>query len=116
MTAELATEGFRKQHFAVLASLADQGKISQAELGRRVWIDRSDIHALVDELEHDGLIARERDPTDRRRNLLDLTPAGAETLDRMDRHIQTAQRSLLSRLSASERRDLVGLLGKAIDA
>jgi DNA-binding MarR family transcriptional regulator len=116
VTAELAAEGFRKQHFAVLASLAEQGAISQAALGRRLWIDRSDLHALLDELERDGLVERRRDQADRRRNLVDLSRSGAAALERMDARVQAAQRSLLSHLSAGERRDLVRLLSKAVGA
>ena len=47
----LAREGARRQHFVVLTSLAEQGPASQAALGRRLWIDRSDLHAILNELE-----------------------------------------------------------------
>ncbi len=69
----LAVEGVRRQHFSVLTSLAEQGEASQAELGRRLWIDRSDLHALVAELERDGLIARSRAAEDRRRMVVTLS-------------------------------------------
>ena len=52
--AALAREGARRQHYTVLSSLADQGAASQADLGRRLWIDRSDLHAILGELEADG--------------------------------------------------------------
>ena len=50
----LAHEGARRQHFVVLTSLAEQGPASQADLGRRLWIDRSDLHAILNELESRG--------------------------------------------------------------
>lgn len=106
----LANEGVRRQHFAVLTSLAEQGAASQAELGRRLSIDRSDLHALVSELEHDGLIARGRDPEDRRRNVVTLTTAGAAALRRLDAAVDQAQRDLLAPLPAPDRRALIGLL------
>src|SRR5919198_1708462 len=62
----LAQAGVRRHHFAVLAALDEQGATSQAELGRRLWIDRSDLHAVLNELERDGLVARVRDAADRR--------------------------------------------------
>ena len=65
----LAQEGARRQHFTVLTSLAEQGPASQAALGRRLWIDRSDLHAILNELERDGLVRRIRDEQDRRRNV-----------------------------------------------
>jgi DNA-binding MarR family transcriptional regulator len=42
----------------VLTSLTEQGPASQAALGRRLWIDRSDLHAIHNEPEGDGLIER----------------------------------------------------------
>src|SRR5580693_7400073 len=61
----LAAEGLRRQHFVVLSALAERGAVSQAALGRRLLIDRSDMHALLSELERDDLVARVRDPDDR---------------------------------------------------
>src|SRR6516162_6898171 len=49
----LEHDGMRRQHFAVLTSLAEQGEASQAALGRRYSIDRSDLHAILGELERD---------------------------------------------------------------
>jgi MarR family transcriptional regulator, lower aerobic nicotinate degradation pathway regulator len=111
---ELAPEGMRRQHFVVLASLADQGPASQADLGRRLWIDRSDLHALATELERDGLIARVRDERDRRRNVVTLTTAGRAAMKRLQKRIDAAQNALLDPLSDTERRELVRLLELAV--
>jgi DNA-binding MarR family transcriptional regulator len=106
----LAQEGARRQHFTVLTSLAEQGQASQAALGRRLWIDRSDLHAILNELERDGLVARVRDEQDRRRNVVTLTPAGTAALERLDQRVEAAQRALLEPLSDVERRELIRLL------
>src|SRR3954466_1883794 len=79
----LGEEGYRRHHFAVMTALAEDGAASQAELGRRVWLDRSDLHAVLNEFERDGLVARKQDERDRRRNLVELTPAGGATLKRL---------------------------------
>jgi DNA-binding MarR family transcriptional regulator len=110
----LEQEGARRQHFAVLASLAEQGSASQAALGRRLWIDRSDLHGLLGEMERDGLVARARDPQDRRRNVVSLTPAGKTALKRLDKRIDAAQSTLLEPLSAKERRDVIRLLERVV--
>jgi len=94
----------------VLSALAERGAASQAALGRRLLIDRSDMHALLSELERDGLIARVRDPSDRRRMLVELTPAGARALKRLDRRIDAAQDALVAPLSPADRRELQRLL------
>jgi DNA-binding MarR family transcriptional regulator len=111
----LSQEGARRQHFTVLTSLAEQGAASQAALGRRLWIDRSDMHAILNELERDDLIARVRDEHDRRRNLITLTPDGADTLKRLDTRVQAAQGRLLAPLSPSERSQLIRLLRRLVE-
>ena len=110
----LAQHGARRQHFSVLAALAEEGATSQAALGRRLWIDRSDLHALLNELEREGKVARVRDESDRRRNLVELTPAGADALAQLDRSVQAAQEQLLGPLSARDRDQLRRLLAQLI--
>lgn len=111
----LAQEGTRRQHFTVLTSLAEQGPASQATLGRRLWIDRSDLHAILNELESDGLISRVPDEQDRRRNVIRLTRRGAANLKRLDKRVDAAQQAFLSPLSASEGQELRRLLGQLVD-
>lgn len=111
----LAAAGMRKHHFAVLVSLEQQGEASQAALGERLSIDRSDMVATLDELEQASLIARTRDERDRRRNVVRLTRAGARVLDRLAGEIDAAQAELLAPLSAAERRQLRALLTRVVD-
>jgi DNA-binding MarR family transcriptional regulator len=106
----LAAEGVRKYHFRVLVALNEHGALSQADLGRRLAIDRSDMVAVVGELERMGHVHRSRDERDRRRNVVALTEAGGQALARMDAAIDTAQTALLEPLSTTERRQLTRLL------
>jgi MarR family transcriptional regulator, lower aerobic nicotinate degradation pathway regulator len=115
VTDALGAETLRRQHFTVLSALAERGAASQAALGRRLLIDRSDMHALLSELERDGLVARVRDASDRRRMLVDLTPAGARTLKRLDRRIEAAQEAFVAPLSASDRKLLQSLLTQLLE-
>jgi MarR family transcriptional regulator, lower aerobic nicotinate degradation pathway regulator len=112
----LAQEGARRQHFTVLTSLSEQGPASQAALGRRLWIDRSDLHAILNELERDGLVERVRDEQDRRRNLVTLTTGGRAALERLDQAVDAAQVALLEPLSAKDSRELRRLLRLLVDA
>jgi MarR family transcriptional regulator, lower aerobic nicotinate degradation pathway regulator len=110
VTAALAETGARKHHFAALLALAEAQGISQAGLGRRMGLDVSDVHAVVGDLEGRGHVSRTRDPDDRRRNILILTPAGRRELARLERRVLAAQEALLSGLSATARRQLVTAL------
>jgi DNA-binding MarR family transcriptional regulator len=111
----LAGDGLRRPHFVVLSALAERGAASQAALGRRLLIDRSEMHALLSELELRGDVARVRDQDDRRRMLVELTPAGARALKRLDRRIQAAQDALLAPLSAADRAELGRLMARLVD-
>jgi DNA-binding MarR family transcriptional regulator len=111
----LASDGLRRPHLVVLGALAERGAASQAALGRRLLIDRSEMHALLSDLEQRGYVARVRDQDDRRRMLVDLTPAGARALNRLDRRVEAAQDALLAPLSATERRQLHRLLARLVE-
>jgi DNA-binding MarR family transcriptional regulator len=111
----LATGGLRRPHFLVLSALAERGAASQAALGRRLLIDRSEMHDLLSELEQRGHVARVRDQHDRRRMLVDLTPAGARALNRLDKQVQSAQDTLLAPLPTSDRRELERLLARLVE-
>lgn len=112
----LADTGSRRYHYAVLTTLREAGAASQAELGRRTGIDRSDMVAVLNELVARGFADRAADPGDRRRNIVTLTASGSAHLDDLDRRLDRAQDELLAGLSAAERRTLVGLLTRILDA
>lgn len=114
VAAGFAKAGMRRYHFSVLVALDEDGPASQAALGRRLSIDRSDMVAVLNDLERDGLVARVRDEQDRRRNLVRITPAGTRALGRLDAQVEEAQAALLEPLSAAERRTLQRLLARVV--
>ncbi|GAA4990346.1 DNA-binding MarR family transcriptional regulator [Nonomuraea thailandensis] len=111
----LAEPGLRRHHYSLLAALEEFGPASQAALGRRTGIDRSDIVAAVNELAGRGLVERSPDPDDRRRNVVTVTPAGVRQLEELDRLLAGAQEELLASLTGAEREQLVGLLTRVAD-
>lgn len=113
--AHLDPYGPQRVDYALLSCLAEDGPHSQAELGRRIGIDRSDIVALVNGLESAGLAVRARDERDRRRNAVSLTAAGRRTLAAVERRVEQAQDELLAPLDAQERATLVSLMQRLVD-
>ncbi|MBF6351714.1 MULTISPECIES: MarR family winged helix-turn-helix transcriptional regulator [Nocardia] len=111
----MAGTGSRRYHYAVLTTLHEGGASSQAELGRRTGIDRSDIVAVLNDLVARGFVERATDPGDRRRNIVNLAEPGRDHLRELDRRLDLAQQDLLAALSAAERRTLVALLGRILD-
>src|SRR5215469_16836836 len=76
--------GLRGYHYRLLAALDEWGPASQADLGRSTGIDRSDVTAVLAELESRNLIERTVDPENLRRNIVTLTPEGLEQLQDLD--------------------------------
>lgn len=96
----------------LLASLADEGAASQAELSRRTGIDPSDVVAAINDLEARKLVTRKRDAHDARRNVVALTRSGRAELARLDVVVADIQERFLAPLSDSERRQLQRILVK----
>ena len=106
----LAAHGAHRHQFAVLATLQAFGPASQTDLCRRTDIDRSDMNAILNALETEGMVGRETDPSNRRRNIVRLTKAGAARHDALRKVVEAAQDKALAALSAKERKELVRLL------
>ncbi len=66
-----------------LMELAQDGSMSQTELGARLRLEKSTVSRLVDHLEGSGWIARERHPSDGRALLLCLTGAGRQVSEQL---------------------------------
>ena len=110
LTQALASLEMRANEFAVLHHLHQAGPLSQQELGAALRINPSNMVGLLDALEADGLIVRPRDPADRRRHLVGLTPAGQRRLVQAKRAAAQAEQDLLAPLDSHERAQLFGYL------
>ncbi len=73
-------------------------------------LDRSTIADLVARMVRRGLIERERDEDDRRRNVLQLTAAGRDELARLRPRVEAIEPILTAGLSPTERDQLRRLL------
>jgi DNA-binding MarR family transcriptional regulator len=110
-----ATAGSRGYHYRLLAALDEFGPASQAVLGRRTRIDRSDVVAALNELADRGFIERSTDPDDRRRNIVAITAAGIDHLRTLEEILDGVQEELLAPLSAADRTRLVQMLSRLLD-
>jgi MarR family transcriptional regulator, lower aerobic nicotinate degradation pathway regulator len=110
-----ASVGVRGYHYRLLAALEEFGPASQADLGRRTSIDRSDVVAALNDLAARGLIQRAPDPDDRRRNVITITPDGTEQLRALDEVVAGVQERLLAPLPPADRTQLIGLLTRLLE-
>jgi len=102
--------------FAVLAALAEIGDLSQAEVGRRLGLDRNDVNEIATRLEHGGYVSRRPDERDRRLKVLSTTRDGQAYLARLQTQADEVQEELMTALTAAERAELIKLLGMVLNA
>jgi DNA-binding MarR family transcriptional regulator len=114
LTEALSTAEARGYHYRLLAALEEFGPASQATLGRRTDMDRSDVAEALNELADQGLVKRSGDPVDRRRNVITITPAGTKRLLALDDVMAEVQDKLLAPLSATQRQTLVRTLTRLL--
>jgi DNA-binding MarR family transcriptional regulator len=102
--------GLGPYHHAILVALDEDTHETQGSIADALGYDRGQLVGLLDELEERGLIERRRDPTDRRRQIVNMTPAGKKALNRLRGIAQRLEDDLLSPLDPVEQRRLHELL------
>jgi len=107
--------GLRAPCYSVLTWIDQLEPVSQKRVSDQIAHDPSDIVTVVDILERAGLVARRRDPDDRRRYSLSLTAAGRNTLHRLDVVALEVQDAVLAPLGPSERAAFERLMHVVID-
>ncbi len=107
--------GMRLKEFVTLAHLREHSPIPQQELGEMLCIDANNLVLLLNDLEAAGFALRRRDPTDRRRHIVETTEQGVRALQRAERGIESVEHEVLASLTASERLELQALLAKALE-
>lgn len=106
----IGDSGLRLPHLGVLSSLAEFGPSAQRDLSIRLRIDASDLVSVLDDLEDEGLVRRERDTRDRRRHAVTLTTEGRTRLAHRLAISRELDDRLLAPLNEEERAQLHRLL------
>jgi DNA-binding MarR family transcriptional regulator len=107
--------GMRFREFVLLSTLRDRAPTPQQDLCEMLWLDANNCVLLLNELEAAGFAERRRDPTDRRRHVVDITPAGLRALERAERAQEGLEDEVLATLSLEDRATLRQLLLTALE-
>lgn len=111
------SHGLQQGEFDVLATLRRAGApyaLSPTDLFEALMISSGGMTNRLDRLERAGLIARSRNPEDRRGTMVSLTERGLELMNRIiPLHVENQARAIAA-LSQKEQRQLRDLLSKLI--
>lgn len=91
---------------------ATGGLLSQQEIANLLQKDKSGIQRTIRTLERDGYLRVQQDDIDRRKNLVQLTPAGKMIMEQVLSTAKSFDEQLTNKLSADEVDTLLGLLKK----
>jgi DNA-binding MarR family transcriptional regulator len=105
-----ADAGVHPYHYAILATLAEGERETQGAIADALDYDRGQLVGLLDELEEAGLVERRRDPEDRRRQVVVMTPEGRKMLTRMRALAKKLDGEFLAPLTLDQRQQLRELL------
>ena len=102
--------GLHPYQFGVLIALAEGSHETQGAIADSLGYDRGQLVGLLDELEERGLVERKRDPSDRRRHLVELTAEGKRKLKELRVLTKQVEDEFLAPLNEAQRDQLHALL------
>ncbi|HTO04298.1 MAG TPA: MarR family winged helix-turn-helix transcriptional regulator [Opitutus sp.] len=112
----LAADGLIPLEYGVLLRIHANPGVDQITLAGLLALDRTTTSSVLFKLERRGLVEREINEADRRARVLRLSPKGLEIRDRLRPHTLAAQENIWSVLTSTERKQLIGMLQRVMDA
>jgi DNA-binding MarR family transcriptional regulator len=107
--------GMRLKAYVTLSNLRE-GPRSQQDLCIAMHLDPNNCVLMLNDLENEGYVERRRDPADRRRHIVELTPAGHKAMLAAERAMESLEDDVLGALEPEEREVLRKLLARALAA
>lgn len=104
--------GLTGPQLTVIKMLEQLGDLSLSSLSERIRAQNSTVTGIIDRMEREGLVRRERSTSDRRVVLIRLSEKGARLAQKIEVEPMEIFRSALSALSRDDVRDLLRILTK----
>src|SRR5262245_30487002 len=113
LTKEMAREvGLTGPQLTVIKMLESFGDISLSSLSERIRAQNSTVTGIIDRMEREGLVQRERSTADRRVVFIRLTDKGARLAQKIEVEPMEIFRAALSSLSQADAKELLRILTK----
>jgi DNA-binding MarR family transcriptional regulator len=107
--------GMRLKAYVTLSNLRE-GPRGQQDLCVSMHLDPNNCVLMLNDLEELGYVERRRDPADRRRHIVEMTPAGHKAMLAAERAMESLEDDVLGALSIEEREVLRSMLDRALAA
>ena len=107
--------GLSDQQWRVLRVLGEHGTVETGRVAREAFILGPSLTGVLSRMERDGLIQRERDPSDQRRTVVQATPKGLKLVDRLSHTIEAHYQWLEKSLGKQKLTQLYELLDELIE-
>jgi homoprotocatechuate degradation regulator HpaR len=111
----LREHGLSDQQWRVLRVLGEHGTVETGRVAREAYILGPSLTGVLARMERDGLVQRERDPTDQRRTVVQATPKGLKLVDKLSRSIESHYAWMEKTLGKQKLAQLYLLLDQVIE-
>ena len=105
----------RFKPYMTLGFIRDHPGITQQEIENALFMDANSVVLILNELEAAQFSLRRRDPSDRRRHIVEITATGKRALERADKARESLEDEVLGTLSGEERKNLRRLLERVLE-
>lgn len=110
---KMAAAGLTISQFGVLEALLHKGPLCQRDVAAKILKSTGNITMVIDNLEKQGLVSRERDTEDRRYLTIHLTETGRALIIKVFADVEASIVTEMSPLSTDEQ-ELLGSLCKKL--
>ncbi len=100
------------EQFLVMDALWNEGTMSQQQIAQTIMKDKNSVVKLLDGLEKKNLVTRVPDKTDRRQNLIEVTPYALEIQDKIKEIAMNAVDCVIKDIPGEELQTFIKVLGK----
>ena len=106
----LAASGVTEQQWRILRVLAEHGPLDASTVAQRASLLFPSLTRTANAMRQRGLISQVQDQTDRRRQLLDITPDGRQVIEDNLKEALAISQHYKTHLGAARYADLLALL------
>jgi DNA-binding MarR family transcriptional regulator len=102
LDAVIRKDGLTVAQYTALTVLERRPRLTSAQLAKNSFVRAQTMSAVTAELEDRGLVFREQDPAHQRRQLLSVTTAGLEVLDRLLPEVRRIEEQMVSGMTTGQ--------------